>query len=85
MSIEVFEDFFLVFCVFLLISLGVIVCFVRKIPVPPQPFWVLTLSLCIIMVAMAAARYKDEYGYFICALGASVSFTIGFLASIRKE
>ena len=85
MPIEVFEDFFFVFCVFILVSLGMIACFIRKIPVPPQPFWVLTLSLCIIMVAMAVARYDDEYGYFICALGASVSFMVGFLASIRKE
>ena len=79
-----FESGFLfVGSVFLLIAVVLAVCLVRRLRIPPQPFWVLTLSCCIASIPLAIQGCDQEIG--ICFALALVAFAIGFIASIRKE
>ena len=66
------------FVVFLLVF-----CIVRKVHIPPLPFWVITLDLCLVSIPLAILGYEN--GVWMCLALACVMFSVGFIATIRKK
>ncbi len=74
----------LLLCGIILLMIGLVLWMTAcKFRVPPQPFWVLTLGLCIVSATLAVLGYEN--GVWVCLVSACVAFAIGCIATARKE